>query len=350
MKAALIGLGAIGTIIVADLAKNEFPIYVPCKYQETLDIVKERGLKVTGVSGEYIIKENVIPVLAIEDLPNDLDLVFLVTKLTEIQDAYDRVKSKLSKNHTVVTMTNGMYEERLAEIMDGEKLLGCVVSFGATKSGHGEAIKTSMGQMFIGRKKGPMQEIDKKLVHLLSKTVPTTYSENINDEKYTKLMLNIAVASFGVFSGMTLGEMLARKYTRIVFLTVITEGVNVGTAKGVDLQKINNLNIRSLALTKEELQGFSFKHFYKQLIIRIIGRKYKDLKSSSLQSIEKGRRTEIEYLNGYVVEQGEKYDIPTPLNKYILEEAKKFESGEKKPSLEELVKLEEKTKEIWGVK
>ncbi|MHA1200350.1 MAG: ketopantoate reductase family protein, partial [Candidatus Heimdallarchaeaceae archaeon] len=250
MKSALIGLGAIGTVIAADLALNDFPLYVPCKYKETLEIVKERGLKVTGVSGEYTVKDNLHPVLAIEDLPDNLDLVIIVTKLTEIQDAFDRVKDKLSPGYTLVTMTNGMYEEKLAEMIDGERLLGCVVSFGATKSGHAEAIKTSMGEMFIGRKKGSKQDIDDKLEYLLSKTVPTTYSENINNEKYTKLMLNIAVASFGVFSGMTLGEMLDRKYTRIAFLTVMTEGVEIGKAKGIQLQKINNLNIDSLALTK----------------------------------------------------------------------------------------------------
>ncbi|MHA1954506.1 MAG: ketopantoate reductase family protein, partial [Candidatus Heimdallarchaeaceae archaeon] len=82
MKAALIGLGAIGTIIAADLAKNDFPLYVVCKHQETLDLVKKRGLKVTGVDGEYIVKENLQPVLTIEDLPSELDLVFMVTKLT----------------------------------------------------------------------------------------------------------------------------------------------------------------------------------------------------------------------------------------------------------------------------
>lgn len=350
MKAALVGLGAIGTVIAADLAQNDFPLYVVCKHQETLDLIEKRGLKVTGVSGEYIVKDNLTPVLTIEDLPEELDVVFMVTKLTEIQDAFDRIKSKLSKDCTLITMTNGMYEEKLAELIDGKNLLGCVVSFGATRSGHAEAIKTSLGEMVIGRKKGPKQEIDAKLVELLSETVPTSYSDNITNEKFTKLLLNVSVASFGVISGLMLGEMLARKFTRIAFLTVMTEGVKVAEAKGVQLQKLNNLNISSLALTKKELHGFSFKHFYKQIIIKIIGRKYKNLRSSSLQSIESGRRTEIDFLNGYLVEQGEKYNVPTPLNKYVLDEVHEFEEGKKKPSLKELEKLEQKTKEIWGIK
>ncbi len=350
MKAALVGLGAIGTVIAADLAKNDFPLYVVCKHQETLDMIENRGVKVTGISGEYIVKDNIMPVLTIENLPEELDLVFIVTKLTDIQDAYDRIESKLNKDYTLVTMTNGMFEEKLAEQIDGRKLLGCVVSFGASRNGPAEAIKTSLGEMVIGRKEGPKKPIDDKLVNLLSKTVPTSYSENIMNEKFTKLLINVSVASFGVISGMTLGKMLERKYTRLAFLTVMTEGVEVGKAKGVQLQRLNNLNLNSLALTKKELHGFSFKHIYKQIVLKMIGKKYKNLRSSSLQSIESGKRTEIDFLNGYLVEQGKKFGVTTLLNKYVQDEVHKFEAGKKKPSLEELVKLEEKTKEIWGIK
>ena len=213
MKAALVGLGAIGTIIAADLAMNDFPLYVVCKHQETLDLVKKRGLKVTGVDGEYIVKENLFPVLAIEDLPKDLDLIFMVTKLTELEDAFNRIKVKLANNFSLVTMTNGVIEEKLSTLISKSQLMGCVVSFGATRSGHAESIKTSSGEMVIGRMDGKKQEADDQLIELLSNTVPTTWSDNIINEKFTKLIINLAVTSFGVISGMTLGEMLARKMT-----------------------------------------------------------------------------------------------------------------------------------------
>jgi len=76
MKAALVGLGAIGTVIAADLAQNDFPLHVVCKHQETLEMIENRGLKVIGISGDYVVKDNIIPVLTIEDLPKNLDLVF----------------------------------------------------------------------------------------------------------------------------------------------------------------------------------------------------------------------------------------------------------------------------------
>ncbi len=349
MRAALIGLGAIGTIIAADLAKNDFPLYVVCKHKETLDLVEKRGLKVTGVDGEYVVKENLHPVLTIEDLPEEFDIVFLVTKLTELEDAYERIKKKLIEDFTLVTMTNGVMEEKLSKLINTNKLMGCVVSFAATRSGPAESIKTSSGEMVIGRMDGKRQEFDEKLINLLSLTVPTSWSNNIVNEKFTKLLINLAVASFGVVSGMSLGEMLGRKMTRIAFLTVITEGVEVAKKKGVQLQKLNNLNMEFLALTKKELSGFSVKHFLKQTIVKIVGRKYKNQRSSSLQSLEAGRKTEIDFINGYLISEGNRLGVDTPLNKYILEEIHKLEEGKKKPSLEGLQELERKTREIWGI-
>ncbi|MCE7741758.1 MAG: 2-dehydropantoate 2-reductase [Candidatus Heimdallarchaeota archaeon] len=350
MKSALIGLGAIGTVIAADLAKNDFPLYVVCKHQEVLDLVRSRGLKVTGISGEYIVKENLTPVLQIEDLPDDLDLVFIVTKLNHLEDALKRIKPKLSKDFTLVTMTNGMIEEKLSESLNPENLVGCVVSFGASKKGPAESNKTSLGEMVYGRMDGQKQKNDDEIIEKLSFTVPTKWSNNILNDKFSKLLINLSVASFGVISGMTLGAMLQRKITRIAFLTIITEGIQVANAKNIKLQKLNNLSFYSLAISKKELHGFSFSYFFKQSIIKIIGRKYKNLKSSSLQSIEWGRKSEIDYLNGYLVQEGKRLGIDTPLNKYLLETVHEIEEGKKKPSFEGLEDLERKTKEIWGLK
>ena len=350
MKSALIGLGAIGTIIAADLAENDFPIYVVCKHQETLDLVEKRGLKVTGISGDYIVKKNITPVLTIEDLPEELDIVFMVTKLNHIEDALERVKPKLDKDFTLVTMTNGMIEEKISSQIESKSLLGCVVSFGASKNGHAESIKTSLGEMVIGRMDGKKQSVDNILIEKLSYTVPTKWSSNILNEKFSKLLINLSIASFGVISGMFLGEMLSRRMTRIAFLTVMTEGVHVANAKGLKLQKLNNINPYFLALTEKELHGFSFKHFLKQTIIKIIGRKYRNLKSSSLQSIESGRKSEIDFLNGYLVKEGERLGINTQMNEYVLNEVHKIEEGKAKPSLKGLEKLELKTKEIWNMK
>ena len=97
-------------------------------------------------------------------------------------------------------------------------------------------------------------------------------------------------------------------------------------------------------------EGFSLKHLRKQIIMKLVGRKYKNLYTSSLVSLSEGEKTEVDYLNGYLVDQGEKYNVDTPLNKFIVDLVHKIEDGKTKPSLSNLKLLEEKAKEVWNLK
>jgi len=93
----------------------------------------------------------------------------------DIDDAINRTLKKLDKDYTIVMMTNGMIEEEVENIISGENLVGCVVSFGATRKGLAESVKTSSGEMFLGRIQGEKKPIDEMLVKLLSNTVLTKY-------------------------------------------------------------------------------------------------------------------------------------------------------------------------------
>ena len=75
------------------------------------------------------------------------------------------------------------------------------------------------------------------------------------------------------------------------------------------------------------------------LTIRIIGFKYRKIKSSSLQSLERGRRTEIDYLNGYICEKGKAFGVPTPLNDAVRAMVLAIENGQKPMTLKNLAEL-----------
>ncbi|MFW9852900.1 MAG: ketopantoate reductase family protein [Candidatus Thorarchaeota archaeon] len=350
MNIAIVGIGAIGTIIAANFAKHGYPIHAACREKPVLEAIKKRGLKVSGVSGDYIVKENIVPVLTIEELPDTLDLVIIITKLNHAEDAINRVENKLSENGTLMIMSNGMLDEKLQEKFKANQLLSCVISFAATRVGPAESVKTTKGEIVLGRIKGEKQEIDELLLSVLSNIEPTSWSDNILNVKFTKLLINTNTSSFGMISGMTLGEKLKRKGSRLAFLAVLTEGIRIAQAKGINLQRLNQIKFETLALTSKELKGFSLNHMKKQLIMKLVGRKYKNLYTSSLVSLSEGEKTEVDYLNGYLVEQGEKYNIETPLNRFIVDLVHKIEMGETEPSLSNLILLEEETRKVWGLK
>jgi 2-dehydropantoate 2-reductase len=73
--------------------------------------------------------------------------------------------------------------------------------------------------------------------------------------------------------------------------------------------------------------------------ITIIGFKYRKIKSSSLQSIERGRRTEIDFLNGYICDRGRDFNVSTSLNDAVRAMVLEIEEGKRKFSLDNINEL-----------
>jgi len=72
------------------------------------------------------------------------------------------------------------------------------------------------------------------------------------------------------------------------------------------------------------------KSMKQHLFLRAVGLKYRRIKSSSLQSVERGRRTEIDYLNGYIVDRGEARGVAVPVNTAVVAMIKQIETGSRK--------------------
>ncbi|MHA1762241.1 MAG: ketopantoate reductase family protein, partial [Promethearchaeota archaeon] len=186
------------------------------------------------------------------------------------------------------------------------------------------------------------QNRDEDIFQLIKLIDKSKWVKNIKGIKHAKLLINCATASFGLISGLTLGEILDRKYMRMAFLILITEGVQICEALNIKLEKINMFDFQTLAL----LPNNPFSLEKKDEILKFIGNQYKELRSSSLASWERGEKSEIPFLNGYFVEKGKQLNLPVPLNELILETCMAIENGKKKPSINEMLLFETKVKEI----
>ena len=109
----------------------------------------------------------------------------------------------------------------------------------------------------------------------------------------------------------------------------------------VQLEKIGGkIDLYNFALTpKEQNSNFSLSLFKKHLMIQIIGLKYRRTKSSSLQSLERGKPTEIDYLNGYIVKKAQQLNIPVPINQKLVNMVKQIEAGKIKIDRENLFQI-----------
>jgi 2-dehydropantoate 2-reductase len=236
----------------------------------------------------------------------------------------------LKDNSAVVSMQNGICEDLLAEIVGQERTIGCVVGWGATMHQPGELEMTSTGEFVIGNLNNQIDERIKFLKTVFETILPVEISQNFMGHLYSKLIINSCITTLGAICGLYLGEMLAVKKIRGIFIKIMEEAIAVANAHGIKVETYASKLDYYRFLKSKSFLGNLKRH----LFIRMIGYKYRRLKSSSLQSLERGKKTEIDYLNGYIAKLAKQKNVPVPVTDALLKMVKEIEAGERKISLD----------------
>ncbi len=326
LSVLVIGAGAVGGITAALLRKNGYNVEIVCKYDDYASAIRNEGLEVSGYCGNFRIK---MPAFAsIGEVKEKKDLILHATKATEMTEAAEAVKPLLKENSHVVSLQNGICEDELAKVLGEDRVIGCVTGFGATMTSYGKFIMTSAGDFIVGYPARKSDDYLRSLADVLSVVVPVRITDNILGHLYSKLIINSCISSLGAVCGLYLGKMLSIRKIRKLFIEIIREAVAV--AEKMDLR----IEIFGGRLDFSEfVKGDSFlSDLRRHIMIRVIGFKYRKLKSSTLQSLERGRLTEIDYLNGYIVRNADVHGVPVPVNTTIVRMVHEIEQKKRKIS------------------
>lgn len=331
IRVAVVGAGAIGGIVAAFLARAGWDLEVVCKHQETADRALSEGFHIFGVQGEHRIPLRGLR--EIQDLSGPKEVVFLATKANDAMEAARVLLPFLKENSVVVSLQNGICEDALAEILGRNRVIGCVVGWGASMHGPGELEITSGGEFVIGSLDRPSEGSLPRIKQMLDEVAPTRISGNIMGELYAKLIVNACINSLGVIAGKKLGELLAMKRARQVFTTIMREAMAVAAAAGIKVERGGGGKLDYYRF----LEGDGvLSQMKRDFLVRVIGFKYRRIKSSSLQSLERGRKTEVDYLNGYICAQGRQHGVPTPINDAVVRMIKEIEGAQRRMTPENL--------------
>lgn len=324
----VIGAGAIGGITAALLRKNGYDVEIVCKYEDYASIIREQGLEVSGVCGNFKIK---IPAYAsISEVKNKKDIILHATKATEMIEAASTVKPLMTDNGYVISMQNGICEDELASVLGYDKVIGCVTGWGATMESYGKLVMTSTGDFILGY---PHKKSDKYLNNVasfLSAVVPVKTTDNILGHLYSKLIINSCITSLGAICGLYLGKMLSIRKIRKIFIEIIREAVAVADKMDLKIEVFGGrLDFKDFVKNEGLISDLK-----RHLLIRIIGFRYRKLKSSSLQSLERGKPTEVDYFNGYIVKNADRMGVPVPVNRAIVNMIHQIEQKKRKISVD----------------
>lgn len=327
----VLGVGSLGTIIGALITKGGYNIDLIDNNQENVDELNQNGAKLTGFLNETI------PVKAKH--PNELtrkyDVIFLLTKQVYTKDSLESILPFLNEESVVCTLQNGIPEESVAAIVGKERTVGGVVGFGATWIEPGVSELTTELEVMrkyafdIGELTGEITERIKTIKAILETVGYTEIITNINGMKWSKLLMNATFSGMSAALGCTFGEVLSNPDAMRSLANIADETIKVARSHHIRLVEMQGKDFEFLEL--ESQTDVSGKiAFYEE-----VWGPHANLKASMLQDLEKGKKTEIDYINGHVSEKGREKNIPTPYNDLVCTLVNESEKAKKLPVFEE---------------
>lgn len=314
-KIVIVGAGAIGGTTATLLARDKFDVTLVCKYPDLVSRASCEGLHIHGMGKD--IQVPVPSVASAREITGPVDLVLLATKAMDMEQAAREVLPLLHPGSKVISMQNGIMETELEKIVGKNRTVGCVVGFGATMVEHGNIELTASGEMWLGYSDRPADNDLREIGRILNHVTTTHMVDGILPIRYAKLIINSCTSTLGVITGMDLGHILKKRKARLIFLKVGREALRVADAMKLKVPAYDGkIRFRTILRAPAPLQ---------HLAIRTIGIRYRKLKSTNLQSLERGGVTEIQFLNGYIVNQGAALHVPTPVNLKLLEMVREIE-------------------------
>lgn len=324
MKIAIFGAGSLGTVLGAYLSKAGVDVDLITRNKEHVDAMNKNGAKVIGTV------EMTVPVHALtpEQMTAKYDIIFLMTKQLDNQSVVTMLKEFLTKEGVICTMQNGMPELSVAEILGEERTIGCTVGWGATLHGNGvsELTSTEDGLNFsIGKMNGQIDDNLQKVKDVLEKMCPVSMEENFMGMRWAKLTINATFSGMSAVTGETFGEVTKRMESRKCCQEILKECIDVAIAAGIKISKVEGNDIVKLFYYKKN----GWKKWLSFFIYPLAMRRHKRLKASMLQDLEKGRKCEVDAINGVVSQFGRKYGVETPWNDNICKVIHEIEDGKR---------------------
>lgn len=333
MRFLILGAGAIGGSTAAFMTKAGLDVSVLCRSEKTAKTLCEKGMHISGVRGEMD-----VPLKAVcgaEKLEGDFDYCIVSTKAYDTIPAVNSVLPLLKENGLVLVLQNGICVDELLKAA-GESRSACgVTSFSSTMISPTHMKITGEGAFQIGMAAGHYDDRLEALREALSSMVPTTIETPILPYMYSKLIINSGITCGGALTGQLLGDMLKSPLAREFFIGLVYEDMALAEKMGIKVPPFGGkLNYYKFISGKSKLDKLR-----RTLMIFVVGLKYKNLKSSSLTSLERGKPTEVQVLNGWISRKAKEYGVLTPINDKLAELIAQIEAGQRKSCPENIQEI-----------
>ena len=314
-------------------------------WPEHIEYIKHNGLNLSGTQGEHNVRVNALHLHEVQSLfKTPIDIAFVCTKSYDTEWATMMIKQYLAPDGFVVSLQNSINEERIAGVVGWGKTVGCIAStigVDAFKAGHIMRTLEPGGSTYtifrVGEVHGRITPRIEEVAGMLSAVDSAKVTTNLWGERWTKLTQNSMGNGVSACTGLNSKGMIELEMTRRVSIKLAGEAIRVGQAHGYELESIRGMpGDKWVAASEgdpaalEEIEG---------VMLAGTKRMTEAGRPSTGQDIIKGRRTEIEFINGLVAAKGQEVGIPAPTHVALTEVVKRVERGEIEPSPDNVANL-----------
>lgn len=278
-KIIVVGAGAIGSLLAAMLSKQYKVIAVGRR--QHVEVIKKQGLKITGLVDQVLQLKATTVIPSIDEET----IIFLTTKAQDAELATEMLRKQLKKDTVIVCMQNGLGSDEVVRKMVNCRVISVVTYLSAQMVGPG-VIK------YVGDSPSYFGKDDKDIARIFNKVgLKTKVVNEINGEIWKKLVFNCVINGLGTVLGVPNNELFDPRLDEVK-KSLVEECVRVADKEGIKLG--NNLLNQINEFIKSSTNV-----------------------NSTLQDIRKNKTTEMEFLNGAIVQLGKKHGIATPINQMI---------------------------------
>ena len=303
MKIVIVGPGAMGCLFAAFLSKSKEEIWLLDKNKERSNSIGQNGISIEGISGNWQAK---VKVTADSKEIGEADLIIICVKSYDTKEAIMHARSLAGDNTGVLTLQNGIGNiEIISEVVGADKVMGGVTNLGATLLDIGKVRHAGKGETVIGRIDGKIPVEMRAIREILNKVgLETRISRDIKSLLWSKLIISVGINALTAITRLNNGRLIEFEWTHRILREAVTEATRIAKRKRIKL-----IYDDPLAKVEAVCEATATNV------------------SSMLQDVLRKKRTEIDFINGVIVRQGQGLGIPVPVNSILVDLVKTIEAS-----------------------
>jgi 2-dehydropantoate 2-reductase len=339
-RIAIVGVGAVGGYCGAHMAQAGEDVTFIDPWPEHVETMRRQGLRITHAMRvpEFTVPVRALHVTDVQGLAKEapIDIAFVCMKSYDTAWAAMLIRPYLAPEGFVVSLQNCMNEETVAGVVGWGKILGCIASRitvelrapghvhrGAGKGGERHTVFRT------GEVHGRITPRAEEVRRLVATADSAKTTSNLWGERWSKLVANVMGNGLSASTGLTSNDCINNETIRRFMLRLGGEAIRTGQALGYELEEVLHLPPDTVARAGEgDAAALATCSDHMLASTKYLSA---EQRPSMGQDMVKGRRTEIDFLNGFVVTKAAEVALPARANAALTDIVHRVERGELKP-------------------